>query len=69
MLMWALPLAIFIATIIDASLVYIYMRHIHPWKDILKDEEAKKAKKTKKMANKRKKAKYFMRRHFADDFI
>ena len=64
--MWTLPLAIFIAAIIDTLLVYIYMRHIHPWKDILKDEEAKKAK---KMANKRKKAKYFMRRHFADDFI
>ena len=67
--MWTLPLAIFIATIIDAVLVYIYMRHIHPWKDILKDEKAKEAKKAKKMANKRKKAKYFMRRHFADDFI
>ena len=67
--MWTLPLAIFIATIIDAVLIYIYMRHIHPWKDILKDEVAKEAKRTKKIANKRKKAKYFMRRHFADDFI
>ena len=34
-LSWVLPLAIVSGAIIDAFLVYIYMRFAHPWKDIL----------------------------------
>ena len=34
-LSWVLPLTIVSGAIIDAFLVYIYMRFAHPWKDIL----------------------------------
>ena len=65
-LSWALPLAIFIGAFVDATLAYTYMRYAHPWKGIVIDEEAKKAK---KMKNEKKKARYFMRRHFPVDFL
>ena len=44
-LSWVLPLAIVSGAIIDAFLVYIYMRFAHPWKDILfyKDKKSKTA--------------------------
>ena len=34
-LSWVLPLTIVSGAVIDAFLVYIYMRFAHPWKDIL----------------------------------
>ena len=42
-LSWILPLIIFFGAIVDALLVYIYMRFAHPWKDILfyKDKTSK----------------------------
>ena len=42
-LSWVLPLTIISGAIIDAILVYIYMRFAHPWKDILfyKDKKSK----------------------------
>ena len=42
-LSWVLPLTIVSGAIIDAFLVYIYMRFAHPWKDILyyKDKTSK----------------------------
>ena len=42
-LSWVLPLTIVSGAIIDAFLVYIYMRFAHPWKDILfyKDKKSK----------------------------
>ena len=44
-LSWVLPLTIVSGAIIDAFLVYIYMRFAHPWKDILfyKDKKSKTA--------------------------
>ena len=44
-LSWVLPLIIVSGAIIDAFLVYIYMRFAHPWKDILfyKDKKSKTA--------------------------
>ena len=44
-LSWVLPLTIISGAIIDAILVYIYMRFAHPWKDILfyKDKKSKTA--------------------------
>ena len=43
-LSWILPLIIIFGAIVDALLVYIYMRFAHPWKDILfyKDETSEK---------------------------
>ena len=42
-LSWVLPLTIVSGAIIDAILVYIYMRFAHPWKNILfyKDKKSK----------------------------
>ena len=42
-LSWVLPLTIVSGAVIDAFLVYIYMRFAHPWKDILfyKDKTSK----------------------------
>ena len=42
-LSWILLLIIFLGAIVDALLVYIYMRFAHPWKDILfyKDKTSK----------------------------
>ena len=42
-LSWVLPLTIVSGAVIDAFLVYIYMRFAHPWKDILfyKDKKSK----------------------------
>merc|ERR1711974_161142 len=34
-LMWALPLTIFLAAIVDIGFVYIYMKKAHPWSGIL----------------------------------
>ena len=47
-LMWALPLIIFIAAILDIGFVYLYMKKAHPWIGILIDEETEEAKKQKK---------------------
>ena len=42
-LSWIFPLTIVCAAIVDVFLVYIYMRFLHPWKDILfyKDKKSK----------------------------
>ena len=66
MLSWILPLVIFIAAVVDGLFAWIYMKHAHPWKGILTDQQAKK---DKKMKNEKKKLRYFMKRHFPDDFI
>ena len=54
-LMWALPLTILLAAVLDAGFIYMYMKKAHPWKSLLTDEEAEKAKKQKKKENKLKK--------------
>ena len=38
-LSWILPFAIVIGSLVDAILVYIYMKYVHQWKDILSSEE------------------------------
>ena len=38
-LSWALPVTILIASIVDAAFIWIYMKHAHPWRDILSDEK------------------------------
>ena len=62
-LSWVLPLAIFIAAVMDVMFVWIFMRHAHPWKGILTDE---KENEEKRLKNRRNKAKHFMRRHIPD---
>ena len=38
-LSWILPLGIVMGSLVDAVLVYVYMRYFHQWKDILSSEE------------------------------
>ena len=38
-LSWILPLAIVMGSLVDTVLVYVYMRYVHQWKDILSSEE------------------------------
>ena len=38
-LSWILPFAIVMGSLVDALLVYVYMRYFHQWKDILSGEE------------------------------
>ena len=54
-LMWSLPVTIFMTSILDTGFTLLYMLRAHPWKDILIDEGAKKAKKQKKKEDKLKK--------------
>ena len=72
-LMWALPIIICIAAILDIGFVYLYMKKAHPWIGILIDEEAEEAKKQKKKEKKLKKkqAKLMnvMKRHFPPEFM
>ena len=67
-LLWSLPLAIFIASLLDVAFVFLYMFKAHPWIGLFTDEEAEKAKKQKKKENKLKKKqekpKSVMKRHF-----
>ena len=73
-LSWALPLILVISTILDSILVWVYMKHAHPWKGILVDEEKKEAKKLakekekkeKKLQNKYAKPTKCLERHFSD---
>ena len=37
---WILPFAIGLSSLVDAVLIYVYMRFVHQWKDILSSEEA-----------------------------
>ena len=73
MLSWTLPLSLLIATIIDATIIYVYMRYAHPWKGILTNEEEK-ANKTKNKSNRfidfiNIFLLFFMRRYVPDDFV
>ena len=38
-LSWILPFIIIMGSLVDAVLVYIYMKFVHQWKDILTSEE------------------------------
>ena len=38
-LSWILPFGIVMGSLVDAVLVYAYMRYFHQWKDILSSEE------------------------------
>ena len=38
-LSWLLPLTIVMGSLVDAIFVYIYMKYVHQWKDILSSEE------------------------------
>ena len=38
-LSWILPFTIIMGSLVDAILVYIYMKYVHQWKDILSSEE------------------------------
>ena len=38
-LSWILPFGIVMASLVDAVLVYVYMKYVHQWKDILSSEE------------------------------
>ena len=73
-LTWALPLSLLIATIIDATIIYVYMRYAHPWKGILTNEEEEEANKTKNKSNRfidfiNIFLLFFMRRYVPDDFM
>ena len=39
MLSWILPTAVILSAMLDALLVWIYMKIAHPWKDILFGQE------------------------------
>ena len=74
---WILPLTIFLAALLDIGFVFLYMKKGHPWKCLLTDEEAEKARKSeKKRMNKEKKLKKnqskpknVMKRHFPSEFM
>ena len=34
--MWALPLAVFASAVLDAVVVFVYMKFIHPWRRLVK---------------------------------
>ena len=73
-LMWALPLTVILATLLDFFLIFVYMKYAHPWKGILSNKEEKEAKKkakkeAKKIKKNQKTSKYSFRRHIPDDFI
>ena len=36
---WIIPFTIFMGSFVDAILVYIYMKYVHQWKDILSSKE------------------------------
>ena len=38
-LLWVIPLTVTLAALMDAILVYIYMKWAHPWGPILENEE------------------------------
>ena len=38
-LSWILPFGIVMGSLVDAVLVYIYMKYVHQWKDIISSEE------------------------------
>ena len=38
-LSWILPFGIVMGSLVDAVLVYVYMKYVHQWKDILSSEE------------------------------
>ena len=38
-LSWILPLTVILCAMLDALLVWVYMKFAHPWKDILFDQE------------------------------
>ena len=38
-LSWILPFAIVMGSLVDSTLVYVYMKYVHQWKDILSSEE------------------------------
>ena len=33
--MWALPLAVFASAVLDAVVVFVYMKFIHPWRRLV----------------------------------
>ena len=45
MLAWILPMVVLLGALLDNILVYAYMRHAHPWREILfpkqKEKEVK----------------------------
>ena len=41
-LSWILPLAVIIGAILDAALVYVFMKFTHPWKYLLSEKFHKK---------------------------
>ena len=63
-LSWILPLTVILSAILDAILVWIYMKLAHPWKDILFGQEE-----DKKMKNRYYKSKASIRKHIPDDFM
>ena len=38
-LFWILPMTVILSAVLDALLVWIYMKLAHPWKDILFGQE------------------------------
>ena len=38
-LSWILPFAIVMGSLVDSTLVYVYMKYVHQWKDIISSEE------------------------------
>ena len=36
--MWALPLAVFASAILDAAVVFVYMKLIHPWRRLVESD-------------------------------
>ena len=63
-LSWILPLTVILSAMLDALLVWIYMKLAHPWKDILFSQEEEE-----KMKKKYCKSKASIRKHIPDDFL
>merc|ERR1719362_252322 len=63
-LFWILPMTVILSAVLDALLVWIYMKLAHPWKDILFGQEEEE-----KMKKKYYKSKTSIRKHIPDDFM
>ena len=63
-LSWILPTAVILSAMLDALLVWIYMKLAHPWKDILFGQEE-----DEKMKKKYYKSYTSVRQQVPDDFM